>query len=66
MRNSISSDRASTDHMGDIVKFLGPEVGLGCKLTSPIQEQWRGIAHGLALAGCRRRLRRSTRRPWSR
>lgn len=40
----------STDHMGDVVKVLGSGKEFGCEFTFHVQEEPKGIAHGLLLA----------------
>jgi glucose-1-phosphate thymidylyltransferase len=40
----------STDHMGDIVRCLGPGTEFGVRITYRVQESAGGIAHALALA----------------
>ncbi len=40
----------STDHMGDVVRCLGPGTEFGCSITYRVQESAGGIAQALALA----------------
>jgi len=40
----------STEHMGDMVNSLGSGQKFGCQFTYRVQEESKGIAHGLLLA----------------